>query len=63
MQYWEHKTEQQNILAIEIQDFQDTMPKPSNKEKVLVLANNAQDTSQDYDTSNTIPVSPNHTRD
>ena len=48
--------EQQTILAIKITNSsQDTKPKPSNRENVLVLANNIQDTSQDYDTSQVMP--------
>lgn len=50
-QYREQKTEQRNILAIEVQDSpQDTKPLPFSKENVLILTNITQETSKDYST-------------
>ena len=50
-QYREQKTEQRNILAIEVQDSpQDTKPLPFSKENVLILTNITQESSKDYST-------------
>ena len=49
-QYREQKTEQSEILAIEVQDSpQDTKPLPISKESILVLTNSTQETSEVYD--------------